>query len=236
MFALGQTIRPCATETYTHEFNRTELWSFSKAKPTYLPKQLPPLFFDDVPPKSETFEIAACYYNAICEWTADIWHELTGHVYYLIHSASTVMEMSSLTLAVTAEGLAENCFPATGHPAEGFSDAVADLESKVGQLTKNPDLQKRLQGTLGAMRRPRNSDRLRELVTNLDIDQKVFKSWQRLRNAAAHGSVDQGDDHAELHSQNMELLYLCYRIVLAHIGYHGPATDYSKTGFPNVII
>lgn len=236
MFALAQPVTPCALETTTREKKRTELRSFSKRAVTLAPKQMPPLFFEEPRLRPEVFKIAAQYYETIKPHKGATWSEITCHVYYLIHSANTVQEMSSLTLGVAAEGIACTCFASVAAPDTDFLRALERAEKKIAELSDHKELVRRISGALSPMRQPRNSDRLRAIVDMLSIDKKVYKAWQRTRNTAAHGSFDSDRDPSGTHDRNSQVLYLCYRMVLYHIGYAGLITDYSSTGMPNITV
>lgn len=236
MFALGQTVKPCAVVTRTHERERTELWSFSKRKNELLPKQAPPLHFDPITLRQDVFQIALRYYESIKSRKDSTWDDITCHVYYIIQSANAVQELSSLMLGVAAEGLANSCFSSVAMPDPEFLSALKQAETRISHLTDHLGLRARMSGALSGMKNARNSDRLRYIVDLLGMDKQVFKAWQRTRNAAAHGVVDQGCDFSDTHLRNMQVLYLCYRIVLDHIGYHGLITDYSTLGHPDITI
>lgn len=232
-FALGQFLNPCVVEIASGEWSDTELRSVGFRKPRES-RQEPPLSFRSNPARSEVYDIAAAYYEAIRSHTIDDWHPLSSHVYFLIEAGNAAIELQALGLGVATEGIAGTCFPDLAAVEPGFRDELNDLQSRLGTLGISDGLQRRLRGALGAMAKARNSDRIRVFVADNGLDPRVFESWQRLRNTAAHGSRVPSGGIAETLGRLNDVLYLAYAMILQFIGYAGVRTDYSTGGYPDI--
>lgn len=232
-FALGQVVEPCVIELSTTELTITTLRSVA-LRQSRGNRQEPPLSFRSSPMRREVFDIAARYYETILGHVVEDWHPLSSHVYYLIEAGGAAIELQALGISVAAEGIAGTCFPSLAQVEPAFRDELTAIQARLGELGISETLQRRLHGTLGAMASARNSDRIRSFVAENNFDQRLFQSWQAIRNTAAHGARLDGRDFAQTYSQLNDVLYLAYAMILHYCAYRGIRTDYSMQGHPDV--
>jgi hypothetical protein len=88
-------------------------------------------------------------------------------------------------------------------------------------------LQKRLDRSLRATQ-PRNADRLWDFLEQYEIPERGFESWKELRNRSVRGGQIPMTDVHKVFRELIEVLYLCYSIVLSFIKFTGPRTDCLK--------
>lgn len=233
-FALGQFLNPCVVEITSAEWLDTELRSIGSRR-RHESRQEPPLSFRSDPTRSEVYDIAAAYYEAIRTHTIEDWHPLSSHVYFLIEAGSTAIELQALGLSVATEGIAGTSFPDLAPVAPSFLEEIARLQEQLTSLEISETLRARISGALDAMKEVRNSDNIREFVSQNSLAQRLFKSWQKLRNSSAHGSQFDSSKVAKTLVRRNDVLYLAYAMILKYIGYQGMRTDYSLAGFPDIV-
>ena len=231
-FALGQFMNPCVIEIASGEWLETHLRSVSLRKHRDS-RQEPPLSFRSDPTRREVFDIAVAYYQAIRDHSIEDWHPLSSHFYFLIEAGNAAIELQALGISVATEGIAGTCFPDLATVTSEFRNELTEVQGRLATLGLSEELERRLRGSLGAMARARNSDSIRAFVRENGLDQRLFDSWQRLRNTAAHGSRIGSGRIIETLGQLHDVLFLAYAMVLSFIGYQGMRTDYSSPGAPN---
>ena len=231
-FALGQLFEPCVVETFYGAVHQKTFRSVGIRGE--MVRQNPPLEFRDLEVGPEVYEIAKAYYSAIIDHVDENWHELSSHVYFLVQAGSSPIELQSLAIGVSAEAIAAACFPALAPVEIASLEEVSKCQEQVAKLGLSERLYKRLHGALGAMKNPRTADKVRAFVTDYGFDKRLFESWQRLRNTAAHGSKIKGQDIAETLASLDDVLFLCYAMILKFCRYTGRRTDYSTPGHPEI--
>jgi len=233
-FALGQFLTPCVIEIASGEWLDTHLRSVSHRKPRDS-RQKPPLSFRlDPIGRGEVYDIATAYYEAIQAHSIKDWHPLSSHVYFLIEAGNAAVELQALGIGVATEGIAGTCFPNLAPVAPSFLEEIANLQEQLDTLGISETLKARVSGALGAMREVRNADNLRAFVSQNELNQRLFKSWKKLRNSSAHGSQFNSREVAKTLGRLNDVLYLAYAMILYFINYHGVRTDYSSPGFPEI--
>lgn len=232
-FALGQFLNPCLIEIASGEWLDTELRSVKLRNPRDS-RQEPPLSFRSEPLRQEVYEIATAYYEAIRSHTIEDWHPLSSHVYFLIEAGKAAIELQALGLGVATEGIAGTCFPNLAPVGSDFLKEIEDLQAKLESLGLSETLKARVSGALEAMKEVRNSDNLREFVSQNGLNQRLYKSWKKLRNTSAHGAKFNSLEIAKTIGRLNDVLYLAYAMILKSIGYQGVRTDYSTAGFPDI--
>jgi hypothetical protein len=231
-FALGQQFRPCALELAFGKTQVTILRS-TRSKPKQKVCQYPPLNFKGKIKVPEVFEIAEAYYTSILKHTEEKWHPVSSQVHYILQAGSAAVELRCLALGVAAEGIADICHQSLATVSAEFKGEVDTALEKISQIELTEVLANRIKGAIGNMKRARGSDRIREFVDQNKIDQSIFTSWQRVRNAAAHGGILNSSDLDKTLSDLNNVLYLCYAMLLSFCGYNGVRTNYSQPNFPD---
>ena len=230
-FALGQQFKPCALELTSEKTQITILRSTS-FRGDKIVRTNPPLLFRGKVWTPEVYEIATAFYAIICENKNEHWHPVSSHVYYILQAGSAAIELQCLALGVAAEGIADSCHPSLATVTAEFKKEVEDALGKIAGLGLSETLEKRISGAMGGMKNNRGSDCIRTFVEQNAMDQEVFKSWKRVRNAAAHGGLLKRESIDEILADLNNVLHLCYAMLLSYIGYEGPRTNYSSSGFP----
>jgi len=197
-------------------------------------QQKPPLTFRGKAWTPEVYEIAKAFYTKICEHKEEKWHPVSSHVNYLLQAGSAALELQCLALGVAAEGIADTCHKSLATVTDDFKKEVDAALAKLPQLELSETLSNRTKGAIGGMKNARGSDRIRAFVDQNPIDQEVFRSWKRVRNAAAHGGMLKTESIEETVNDLNNVLHLCYAMILSYIAYNGNRTDYSTSGFPDV--
>jgi hypothetical protein len=160
-------------------------------------------------------------------------HPLSFGPYSIINTANSNVELKVLAVGVAAESLIEAAFPQIAVESDDFISDVNSLRGRLDTIgISTPRLKSRLDGVLKEMPKPRNSDRIRAFTKKYGVKHAVFKSWQSLRNLAAHGGRIPQPEIEETIRKLRHVLYLCYSIVLESIGYRGQRTNYSKPDYP----
>jgi len=232
-FALGQLIEPCVIQISANSVKQTALRSFNIQQNKTFSQQPPLSFRSHTFQADKVYEIAKAYYFSILPHKEEHWHRLSSHLYLLIEAGSVALEFKVLGMSIAAEGIADTCFRNLALPHKTFIDEIDDLlGTTLKKLELSQSLTSRLEGALGAMKSARNSDRLRSFVEQEKLGKEVFESWKALRNTAAHGGKIDLEKIDEVFEDLMSVLFLCYAMVLSHIGYAGPRTNYSKDGHP----
>ena len=185
-------------------------------------------------PNPSVYEIAKAFYTKICCHDGEGWHPVSSHVYYLLQAGSAALELQCLALGVAAEGIADTCHASLAPVTEAFKQEIDEAMSKVEDLDLTETLGNRIKGAMGSMKNPRGSDRIRAFVEQNTIKHEVFKSWKRVRNAAAHGGKLESKSIPQTLQDLNNVLHLSYAMILDYIGYDGDRTDYSANGFPPI--
>jgi hypothetical protein len=229
-FVLGREINPVVIETTAGDIHIVKLLSsrFSKTK-----GRIPP------PVKIQPFDFGGHFWRLFSDYfryafayEGEGWHPVSEHIGSAIESSSASLGSEILALSVAVEGIAGIVCSASGAEdaslLEDLDRVAAALENvEMSQTTRN-----RITGSLGSMRRPRNSDFLRAFVAGSGLPISLFSSWGRLRHAAAHGASLHGREIEEVIALRNQVTMLMYSLVFNAIGYSGPRTDYSLVGWP----
>ena len=231
-FALGQQFQPCILEL-THGNTRVMVLRSTTFNGDQQVRQNPPLIFKSKAWTPEVYEIAKFFYAKICEHKDEEWHPASSHIFYLLQAGTAALELQCLALGVATEGIADTCHSSLADVTDGFKEEIDDALKQVNQLELSEPLGNRIRGAMNAMKESRGSDRIRAFVEQNNIDYSIFKSWQRVRNAAAHGGILETDVIEKTLNDLNNVLYLGYAMILSYIGYTGVRTNYSNNGFPD---
>ncbi len=92
-----------------------------------------------------------------------------------------------MAVSIAVESLLDEFFEATGVPDAETLAGLEQLLKHIKGWDGDPNLIRRAEGSVRAMKNPRADDRLRELVQKNVINEAGWAAWKRLRNAATHG-------------------------------------------------
>ena len=230
-FALGQQFQPCVLELTSGKTQVTVLRSIA-FRGDQKARQNPPLIFKGKAWTPAVYEIAKAFYSRISEHKEEKWHPVSSHVYYLLQAGSAAVELQCLALGVAAEGIADTCHEVLANVSDEFKQEVDRALGNIASLGFSETLLNRINGAVCNMKKARGSDRIRAFVEQNNIDQGIFKSWQRVRNAAAHGGMLEVSSIETTLSDLNNVLHLCYAMLLSYISYQGARSNYSRAGFP----
>lgn len=231
-FALGQQFQPCVLELTSGKTQVTILRS-TAFRGDQKVRQNPPLIFKGKAWTPAVYEIAMAFYSKICEHKEEKWHPVSSHVYYLLQAGSAAVELQCLALGVAAEGIADTCHESLAKVSSEFIQEVDKALCSIATLGISETLLNRINGAVGNMKNARGSDRVRSFVEQNNIDHRIFKSWQRVRNAAAHGGKLEDNSIEKTLSDLNNVLHLCYAMILRFASYQGVRTDYSTSDHPD---
>ena len=231
-FVLGRQLAIMVVETNAGNQSNIRLVSALDRDRGQLP---PPLLFHQLDQGGFVWRMFMCYFRHVHALNQIGWHPISRHIGSAIESSAASIDAAVLALAVAVEGLVGECFPnlvpANPEFLSNLDNALAALQNvALSESTRN-----RINGSLNAMRRPRNSDVLHAFIAARNLTPCLYESWSRLRNAAAHGGGTGGREIIETLELRDEVLFLFYSIVFAAINYSGQRTDYSVMGCPQAV-
>ncbi|MHB8523830.1 MAG: hypothetical protein ACYDH9_24165 [Limisphaerales bacterium] len=205
-FVFGRQLAVMVIETISGGQHVTRLTSPSKANG----KMPPPLSFDQLDQDGHVWRMFTNYFRHVHGNSATGWPPISRHVGSTIESTAASLEAEVLALAVAMEGLVGDCFPTLAPVSPEFLSELDRVETALRGVELSEATRKRIGGSLGAMRSPRNSDLLRAFIANNRLDQGLYNAWSKLRNASAHGDGAGDRDIAttvRLRSEVLSLLY-----------------------------
>ncbi|HEY2801849.1 MAG TPA: hypothetical protein VGI85_14760 [Chthoniobacterales bacterium] len=226
-FVLGQQLPLMVVETIAADQDETILVSRSRGEG----ELLPPLNLK----RGERTDVWRMFMNYFCYVQPNPtlgWHPISRHVASVIESTAASLETQILALSVAVEGLAAESFADLASVSPDFIKDLDRIEAEIDNMKLSDENGGRIRGSIRAMRRPRNSDIIRTFIEKHNLPIGLFDSWNRLRQAAAHGAGGGGRDFEAILKLKGEVLSLFYSLVFATIGYSGPRSDYGLPGWP----
>ncbi len=160
-------------------------------------------------------------------------HPLWGQL-NAVHEAGsgTFIDSQALTLAVAIESILGSEFPELGKPSrmevKHIDEALVYWDTWAG----NPDLKKRIKGSISQFKQSRAGDKLRVLSERGAITAEATRSWQKLRNANTHAYRRHALEPEEFRHLLSVSRILFYQLIFCAIGYRGPYQDYNAVGWP----
>jgi len=228
-FVLGEQLALMVVETTSAGQHERRLMSPSGGSA----RMSPPLQFRILDEGGHVWRMFSNYFRHTHQDNAAGWHPISRHLHSAIEASAGSLETKVLALAVAVEGLAGDCFPGLAPVDREFIRELDAVQTTVNGLPLSQQTQKRIQGSLNAMRNPRTTDILWNFIETSRIPKELYTSWSRLRHAAAHGAGTGGREIEEILKLRNEVLSLLYSIVFAAINYTGPRTEYSLLNWPN---
>jgi hypothetical protein len=228
-FVLARQLAIMVVETSSGNQRNIRLNSASDRGRGQLP---PPLLFHQLDQGGFVWQLFTRYFHHVHAGNQSGWHPVSRYIGSAIESSAASIDAAVLALAVAVEGLIGESFPNLVPPNPDFLNELTSALAALQNVELNDSTRNRINGSLNAMRRPRNSDLLRAFIAAQNLPAGLYDSWSRLRNAAAHGGGTAGREIVETLELRDEVLFLFYSIVFAAINYSGRRTDYSVTGCP----
>ncbi|MBB5033124.1 hypothetical protein [Prosthecobacter vanneervenii] len=193
----------------------------------------PPLRFQKIDPQSQFWMMFASYFCAVITATSSEPHPISQHLGSVIESTVASLGAEVLALTVAVEGLAGLTTSAQVSNTVAISEELNAVKKALVGVSLSDSTRARVIGALDAMTKIRNSDLLRIFLAEQQLPPALYKSWSRLRNAAAHGGGLGGREIEDVIRLRDEVRMLLYSLVLHLIGYSGLRTDYSQQGWPD---
>jgi hypothetical protein len=183
------------------------------------------------------------YLQHVIDFEKPFGHPFSNIIHSVIGAGKGSLKAFGLTLSVSIEDLLKTEFSQLFIKDEELKSNIKqideELKSNIDQAKEiieksilDGNFKLRCCKSFEAMLHPRAIDKLEELTKSNIIDDKLVKSWRKLRNKSVHPDSNNPIDH-----QNY--LDLCYtvevlfnQLVFLAIGYTGKYTDYSKYGWP----
>ena len=192
----------------------------------------PPLQFQRFDSGGHFWRMFCDYFRHVHADSSAVWHPISTHLGRALEATAASLDTELLALGVAVEGLAGACFLDLAPVSPEFLGELDLLQAAVQGLTLTEQSRRRIEGTIRAMRRARNSDALRAFLVTNQLPLSLYESWSSVRNASAHGGGIQDRELERLVRLRDEVLSVLYSLTLGAINYTGPRTDYSQTGWP----
>jgi hypothetical protein len=228
---LGRQLAVLCVESLVDDQLKIKLLSARTGKGKVSPplEHRPNLFNDDV------WKLFLQYFRYVHDDVRSEWHPISQYVEHILESTVGSLEMKVLALAVSLEGLAGECFGNLSPVDEDFLSELTAIDVAIERIKLSEQSKGRVSGALRAMRKPRNSDAIREFIRQKGLPKGLYESWSGLRNSSAHGKGVGGRQIEMTLRMWNEVLSLMYSMIFESIGYRGPRTDYSVQEWPNRI-
>lgn len=160
---------------------------------------------------------------------------LYGYWHKIQRAHQSGLISAALPLTVSLESVLKHYWHALGEDVD-FKLLAAEALPKLDQLKVNSRVIGRLQSSLNSAGSFTVKNCLRSLVAQGLITQVHLKSWDKLRNQAAHGDKNHQDpvrkqEFVDLFFDNVDFLFL---LIISLIQYSGCRVDYSLRGFPTI--
>lgn len=227
-FVLGRRLQVIAFEQMKTDDSFTELYSKNNI---LFDKILPPIA--NLNFNQKCWDIFKLYFEKCLREKGAKFHKLSIYNISLLESGGASIEARCLTLSVAIEGLVDDFFQSIKVDSEISKKEVADIKSKLKELSLSAEKNDRINNLIDILRQVRVKDRLYKLGKNGLIAKELIDAWDAVRNKAAHGKLSINDDNfQEYYDYYNKMIVLFYHLVFLIIGYTGEYTDYSTYGFP----
>lgn len=231
-FALSSPLWPQAVTQYLE--GKKSITLFSPSQRHDFKGHMPPFHFAMQEPqiRRHFFEIVSAYYQKILSHHDDREHPVSRGLFLVMEAFRSYADVQVLTLGVAGEFLIKRTFPKIAAVDETFAKEVADLRKHLDERSLGERLKSRVFGFLGLMVEPSPYEIIRRFCEIYGLEKEVADAWRESRNPTAHGDFPDPQDFVETLKNRHKVLYLCYAIVLAFIGYEGPHSRYDLPGWP----
>jgi hypothetical protein len=170
------------------------------------------------------------YFTFINNNQTDRIHPLSWMIFDLQSVESNIL-VQALVWSTAIESILTDYF----EPIEStIGNDIEKLISYIKSDAYSQGFQNRILGTLGHMRDPRAKDYLRLFIDSNFIENDLYKAYEDIRNAAAHGKRADIEKIQAYLTKLLKVLVLFYKLVFLRIGYVGNYIDYGKLGYPDV--
>jgi hypothetical protein len=142
-------------------------------------------------------------------------------------------DITALLVSVAVEGVLAEEFDHLGDPDKMVLDQIEKAVRDVAKLNIEADLLRRIQGSIGVMKKGRARDKLLALEAKGVIPGELIEEWLKLRNSSTHANIrfDPSETQAIL-NRIYAVFVLLNLLVFVAIGYEGRYTDFSARGWP----
>lgn len=195
-------------------------------------KAQPPFHFSTVDTEGNVWKLFERFFTYCSDYKEPDWHPLFDYVHQVVEAGKASMEAYALTLTVSVEGLLKLAFRDVALPGEEFLHKLEDAQGEIDNSKISEDVKRRIRGALEPMKNPRAIDRLKYLVDEGVVDQRLVRSWKRVRNSSAHSDPIDLSRFQELIDDCYAVYVLFNQLIFHVIEYDGQYTDYSVHGFP----
>lgn len=172
------------------------------------------------------------YLQYIISHPRDKWHPLSARLHSVCEASGGSLDAEGLTLGVSVEGVLRSEFSELGRPSEDTKKALQQFGKYLKAWDGDETVKRRIQGTVGAMYRPRAKDRMLALIECGAMTDEQLKAWEDLRHSSAHAERPDSKPLQEFIQLCRMVTVLLYHLVFQAIGYEGMYTDYSADGWP----
>lgn len=195
----------------------------------------PPISFHNRLNGQHVWNLFAKYLKYVITCPETGWHPLSRNVHFAVAGNSNPLDTALLTLSVAVEGILKTGFPKLAVPIKslrGQIDAACEL---VASSSLDDSFKLRLNGALTAMKASRAKDKLLALQRAGVIREGLVHAWEDIRHPSVHADgLENGAAITKIYSKYHSARTLFNELVFLVIGYTGPYTDYSVSGWPQV--
>jgi hypothetical protein len=227
-FVLGKQVALMSIETWMGDLHTVKLRAPRKGAGSVVP----PIYFNTHVNGKYVWDVFIKYLNFVQKNEALGWHPISCYVAAVLESEAASLEAHVLSLSVAVEGLVKTCFSDILEKDELISAELSKVESCVKVLEIRDSTIKRIIGSIKSLNSVRNSDLIKKFIENHTLDERLFRSWKKLRNTSAHGGNDDVGDIQSLLRKKDDVLSLFYLVILSAIEYSGLRTDHSCPAEP----
>ncbi len=178
------------------------------------------------------------YLTMVCARTMPGFHPCSRHLFSVLEASAGTINARGLALGVAVEGIAKDLFPNAAAQPTPLKPAVERLRTYFRDWPELNDeeteqaLLVRVESALGRILEVNAKSLLYALEKIKAVYLSHIKSWNKLRNATAHGVAQGQGDLQQFYNLCDSVTVLMYTMIFHKIGYEGSYQDYSTHGWP----
>jgi hypothetical protein len=161
-------------------------------------------------------------------------HPMSVNVRQTLLASATNIETEALALGIAVESLIRREYKQYGKPGVAFISVLGAAMEFWDKWTGPSDVKERIRRAIENMRGTNPREAMNKLVDLGILSPEHRSSWNKLRHTTAHGLDFEADFRQVVNwcdSTHAALL----RLIFVRIGYTGPYTDRSATGWPTIM-
>ena len=146
---------------------------------------------------------------------------LSQLVHSTVEAGASSLYALALTLGVSVEGVLRLEFEDLGKPSKTFVNELSKAQELISLSPVKPNAQKRICGSLNAMKGFRAQQALETLIGIGAVTSDEVAAWKQMRHRAAHADLPDSQDVQAFLDVCLRMTVLFYRLIFTAIGYRG---------------